>query len=222
MPGTENAGDAASRFMGRVWNKVWKGNADYVIDLHSQSRGTAYPVFVWVDPRNEKARMMAETLTPDVIKYDLGEKGTAETEFIKQNIPAITFEIGRPNVWQADLIDRSVAALYRFLLKIDMLKEQPMITPTLPLVIPFLGNESTTLRATVGGFTELYVALLDEVKTGQILARQMNAFGDVIAEYKAPHDGKVLSIGDEPVREPGSTIVRLIRWNPSESCRLGC
>ena len=90
------------------------------------------------------------------------------------------------------------------------------------LVVPYLGNENTTLRVRVGGFVELYVALLDKVKEGRTLARQMNTFGEVIAEYTAPHDGKVLSIGDEPVREPGSTIVRLIRWNPSESCKLGC
>lgn len=222
MPGTENEGDVAARFVGRVWNKVWKGNADYVIDLHTQSRGTAYPVFVWVDPRNEKARMIAETLAPDIIKYDPGEKGTAETEFIKQNIPAVTFELGRPNIWQADLINRGVDGLHRVLMKLQMVSEPPVPPAPIAQVTPFLGNESTTLRAKTGGFVELYVGLLDEVQEGQLLARQMNAFGDVVADYKAPHAGKVLSIGDEPVREPGSTIVRLIRWNPSESCKLGC
>lgn len=35
MPSTENDGDAAARFVGRMWNKVWTGNADYVIDLHT-------------------------------------------------------------------------------------------------------------------------------------------------------------------------------------------
>jgi uncharacterized protein len=47
-------------------------------------------------------------------------------------------------------------------------------------------------------------------------------FGDTAAEYQTPHDGKVLSIGDDPVREPGQTIVRIIRWNTQESCKQGC
>ena len=46
MPGDEDKGDAASRFVGRVWRRLWLGNIDRVVDLHSQSRGTAYPTFV--------------------------------------------------------------------------------------------------------------------------------------------------------------------------------
>jgi uncharacterized protein len=108
MPGDETKGDATSRFAGRVWQKLWMGNVDYVIDLHSQSRGTAYPTFVYADPRNDKVRMIADLIAPDVIKYDAGEKGSVETEFVRANIPAVTFEIGRAGVWQHELIDRSV------------------------------------------------------------------------------------------------------------------
>jgi predicted deacylase len=82
--------------------------------------------------------------------------------------------------------------------------------------------ENTSMRATVGGFVDFKVGLLDVVVKDPLLARQMNAFGETVAEYKAPHDGKVLSIGDEPVREPGALIVRLIRSNPSDACKLGC
>ncbi len=220
MPGTANEGDLANRFVGRVWDQLWKGNVDYVIDLHAQSRGTSYPMFVYVDPRSERARWMAETLAPDVIKYDAGEKGSAETEFVRQGIPAVTFEIGRPGIWQTDLIDRGYQGIYRVLSGLQMLT-----APTSPATSgakPFLGNQFTTLRANVGGYAELYVSLLEDVKTGQLLARQINAFGDTVAEYKAPHDGRVLSIGDDPVREPGATIVRIIQWNPLDSCKLGC
>ena len=220
MPGTADDGDLANRFLGRVWDKLWKGNVDYVIDLHSQSRGTAYPLFVYVDPRSDGARWMAETLAPDVIKYDLGEKGSAETEFVRQGIPAVTFEIGRPGIWQTDLIERGYQGVYRVIAGLNMLPSPNSATTA--TVVPYLGNQFTTLKARVGGYAELYVSLLDEVKTGQLLARQINAFGDTVAEYVAPFDGKVLSIGDDPVREPGATIVRIIRWSPLESCKQGC
>ncbi len=220
MPGTADEGDLASRFVGRVWDKLWKGNVDYVIDLHAQSRGTAYPMFVYVDPRSDGARWIAETLAPDVIKYDLGEKGSAETEFVRQGIPAVTYEIGRPGIWQTDLIERGYQGVYRVLAGLQMLPV-PNNAAT-AITNPFLGNQFTTLRARVGGYAELYVSLLDDVKAGQLLARQINAFGDLVADYVAPHDGRVVSIGDDPVREPGATIVRIIRWNPQESCKQGC
>lgn len=221
MPGDEAKGDANSRFAGRVWQKLWMGNVDYVIDLHSQSRGTAYPTFVYADPRNEKVRMLAEMIAPDIIKYDAGEKGSVETEFVRANIPAVTYEIGRAGVWQQDLIDRSVLSVHRVMDTLKMVAAPPGLDAR-PMTKPFLGNENTSLRATMGGFVEFKVGLLDMVQKDQLLARQMNAFGETVAEYKAPHDGKVLSVGDEPVREPGALIVRLIRWNPSEACKLGC
>ncbi len=161
MPGTANEGDLASRFVGRIWDQLWKGNVDYMIDLHAQSRGTAYPLFVYVDPRSEGARWMAETLAPDVIKYDPGEKGSAETEFVRQGIPAVTFEIGRPGIWQTDLIERGYQGVYRVLAGLQMLTAPT--SPATSSVKPFLGNQFTTLRATVGGYVELYVSLLDDI-----------------------------------------------------------
>lgn len=221
MPGDESKGDATNRFAGRIWQKLWMGNVDYVIDLHAQTRGTAYPTFVYADPRNEKVKLLAEMLTPDIIKYDAGEKGSVETEFVRANIPAVTFEIGRAGVWQQDLIDRSIFGIHRVMSALKM-ADEPAASTLQPLPKSFLGNENTSLRATVGGFVEYKVGLLDVVVKDQLLARQMNAFGETVAEYKAPHDGKVLSVGDEPVREPGALIVRLIRWNPSDECKLGC
>ncbi len=221
MPGDEAKGDATKRFAGRVWQKLWMGNVDYVIDLHAQTRGTVYPTFVYADPRNEKVKMLAELLAPDIIKYDAGEKGSVETEFVRANIPAVTFEIGGAGVWQQELIDRSVLGVHTVMSALKMTAE---VSGPVRSVTPktFLGNENTSLRATVGGFVEYKVGLLDMVVKDQLLARQMNAFGNIVAEYKAPHDGKILSVGDEPVREPGALVVRLIRWNPSEECKLGC
>jgi hypothetical protein len=117
--------------------------------------------------------------------------------------------------------DGLIAGIHRVMSALKMTDE---ISAPKSQALPksFLGNENTSLRATVGGFVEYKVGLLDIVVKDQLLARQMNAFGETIAEYKAPHDGKVLSVGDEPVREPGALVVRLIRWNPSEKCKLGC
>jgi len=217
MPGDPEKGDAANRFAGRVWSKLWGGNVDYVVDMHTQSHGTAYPMYVWADPRNEKARLLAEAISPDVIKYDPGEKGTVETEFVRANIPAVTFEMGRPSIWQQDMITRGVEGVRRVMAMLEMTGPATAATNK-----PLVGNETTSLNATVGGFVEVKVAVLDKVVKGQLLAQQMNAFGVHLVDYLAPHDGTVLAIGDEPVREPGSLVVRLIHWSPAETCKQGC
>ncbi len=220
MPGDEAKGDNGARFDGRVWNRLWAGNVDLVIDLHTQSTGTAYPLYVWADPRVDGVLKIADAINPDVIKYDPGEKGTVETEFDRIKIPAVTFEIGRAKLFQEDLIDRAVGGVGRAMVAFDMLPA-PLAKPA-ELTKPFIGNETTSITASTGGFVELHVKLLDKVTKGQTLATQMNAFGAVVKEYTAPSDGLVLAIGDEPTREPGSLIVRLIHWNAADTCKQGC
>ena len=86
----------------------------------------------------------------------------------------------------------------------------------------FVGNEYATIRADVGGFTEILVGLTEEVTEGQRVAVQRNAFGEVKVEYEAPFAGRVLSIASDPMREPGATVVRIIRKSDQDSCRYGC
>ena len=220
MPGDESKGDNAAHFAGRVWNRLWDGNVDLVIDMHTQSTGTAYPLHVWADPRNKEVLRIAEAINPDIIKYDLGEKGSVETEFDRINIPAVMFEIGRPRLFQQDLIQRAVSGIGRVMVAFDML---PRTAATrIPIAKLNVENETISIRASVGGFVDVNVKLLDKVANGQALATQMNAFGDVVKDYIAPEDGLVLSIGDEPTREPNALIVRLIHWNPSEAYKQGC
>jgi predicted deacylase len=220
MPGDEAKGSNGARFDGRIWNRLWAGNVDLVIDMHTQSTGTAYPLYVWADVRLDGVQKIAEALNPDVIKYDPGEKGTVETEFDRVKIPAVTFELGRAKAWQHDLILRAVSGIGRVMVAFDMLAPPAASAATLPK--PFIGNETTSINASAGGFVELHVALLDKVTKGQPLATQMNPFGAVVKEYTAPEDGLVLAISDEPTREPGALIVRLIHWNKSDACKQGC
>ncbi len=220
MPGTEDKGDAGARYNGRIWNRLWAGNVDMMIDLHTQGTGMEYPLFVYADVRLDKVRALAEAIAPDIIKYDPGEPGSVETEFDKVKIPAITFEIGRAKTWQQDKIIRAIAGVRRVLVTFNM--TPPPATPGPAATTPIVTNELVTIKATVGGFVEPQVALLAKVTKDQLLATQRNNFGDIVAEYKAPYDAYVLSISSEPTKEPGAELIELLRWNPSDACKLGC
>jgi hypothetical protein len=50
----------------------------------------------------------------------------------------------------------------------------------------------------------------------------MNPFGDVIETYKAPVSGIINSVGTDPLREPGATIVKVNLMNTAPECKDGC
>ena len=218
-PGKEK-GDTAEIQAWRLWNRLWQGNVDMFIDMHTQSRGTAYPLFIYADYRNPRVKEIAELIPADQIKADPGEKGSVETTFIENKIPAITLEIGQPKRYQPDLIERSVIGVHNIMTHYRMI-DGPS-GPTAKDVPAYIGNDMVSIRAETGGFTEILVKLGDMVSKGQEVAVQRNAFGDVLKRYTAPQAGKVLAVGDDPLREPRALLVRLLIQNKDPRCAKGC
>lgn len=213
-------GDPADQHAYKLWNHLWADNVDMFVDLHTQSTGTAYPLYIYADYRNEAIKKMAELIPADQIKMDPGEKGSVETTFVEKGIPAITLEVGKPKSYQPELVARSVVGIKNIMIENDMINES--IGQTAKDVNTFIGNEMVSIRAKVGGFAEIFVKLGDMVEKDQKVAIQRNAFGEIIQTYNAPTAGKVLAIGDDPVREPRALLVRILFQNPDAKCNKGC
>ena len=206
FPG-KGTGSIAERFLSDIWVGAHMMNFDYVIDMHTQTRGTSYPLFVFSDFRNKTARAMAYALMPDVIKNDKGEEGTLETTMVSKKIPAVTLEIGSPKLFQHDLIDRAILGVEN-VLRLLKFYEGDVIKP---FKGPIVGKTYTNVKASRGGPVAVHVALLDMVKKGQKLATQYDPFGQVVKEYFAPHEGIVLATATDPLREDGAMIVRILQ-----------
>lgn len=207
FPGKE-IGNSAENHAYKLWNNLWSDNVDYMIDLHSQSTDTEYPLFVFVDCRNHVANEMAMLVPADQIKNDSGEKGTVETTFIEHGIPAITIELGAARVFQNDYINRGITGIkniLKYLKLYDFHISQTAVTQN-----AFFGSNITTVRATSSGYIEIIVTLNELVTEGQIVAKQYNAFGDEITKYKTQSSGIVLSIATGAMREIGSMLVRIL------------
>ncbi len=213
-PGEDGPAHAARRFAFDVWQGLAADQVDLAVDLHTQTRGAEFPIFVYADAREPLAEGMAHALGPDMIKIDQGAPGSLETAFMEAGVPAVTFEIGGPKRFDSVLIDRALLGLRALMIDRAMLDE-PM--PALPE--PYVGNEEATVRAVAGGFVEVLVGLGEPVLQGQIVARQVDLFGDPIATYTAPFEGRVLSIATDPLREPGAMLVRLLRFADPASAR---
>ncbi|MBO6506377.1 MAG: succinylglutamate desuccinylase/aspartoacylase family protein [Kordiimonadaceae bacterium] len=206
FPGRLLNGSVAERYVAQLWRNVLKDNATYAIDLHTQTRGSDYPLFVFSDFRNSMSRQIAFDLGPDVIKNDPGQSGSLETTMMEIGVPAVTFEIGGPKKWQPDLIERAVDGIENVMRGLEMLEGER----TEPPVEPIVGANSTNIFTDYGGFAYIHVKLKDPVRKGQLVATIVDAYGRKIADYVSPYDGIVLSVATDPLREPGAMLVRIL------------
>lgn len=219
MPGDASSNNPGIRYAATFWRGIVQGNADFAVDLHTQSTGTAYPLYAFADFRKKGVEDMARALGPEMIKIDSGQAGTVETTLNKAGVPALTYEVGGANVFQNDLIEAAYEGLLRLMTMKEML---PGKTQTPIPQEPIIGNDTVGVNATIAGIVVRYKELLDPVEEGEVIAATHDAFGRVIATYKAPVDGHVAAVATDPFREEGSLIIRLLSNNKSRSCKYGC
>lgn len=207
MPG-KSTGDRAERYAARLWSALLLPNADYAIDLHTQSRGTAYPMYVFA--ATEGARRLGELIAPDMIKLDPGVAGSVETEMVRSGVPAITLELGRPEMFDAAMVTRASEGLMRVMADLKMIDAAPPATVT-----PYIGDALARVTTERGGYATLHVGLGDAVTKGQTVATIADAFGTVIETLTAPVSGRVSTIATDPLRDPGDSLMRILFTAPA-------
>lgn len=205
FPGSEFGNDA-NRYLHTLWNNLLKPNAELAIDLHTQTSGAAYPLYVFADFRIEDALKMARHINPDVILDDPGESGVLETAWNNVGVPSITVEVGTGRYTDQPLIDRTVNGIINILKYHDVLPGGPEAIASC-----IEGAEIVNVRAELGGFFLPQVSILEAVQQGQLVAIQYDGFGDEVQRYTAPSSGTVISHNVEAMRAPGSLLVRMIR-----------
>ncbi|HSM84213.1 MAG TPA: succinylglutamate desuccinylase/aspartoacylase family protein [Nodosilinea sp.] len=212
-PGDEVGDNAAARHAGLLWNRLLINNVDAVLDYHTITTGSAFTLFLFADLRQPAIRQMAELFPVEQIKDDPGLTGTLETAFVAAGIPALTVEIGEGRRFEPQKIALAVEGSLN-VLKHYGLVEGPL-GRTAAEVGTVFGDSLETVRATAGGFLELLVGLRDRTSPGQPVARQRNAFGDIVAEYRASVTGEIAVVARDALCEPGTRIVQIL-YNQSD------
>lgn len=215
MPGNEG-GSAIANFAGRLWNRLIRPNADTAVDLHTQSRGTAYMMYAFAS--TPRTRRMAELVAPDIIKMDKGDKGTVENTLTDDGVPAITLELGRPEMFDDIMIARAEAGLTNLMRELKMLPGK-VAPPPASLTV---ANDIVAARARAPGWMRLLLPLGSPVKKDQPLAEVRDAFGALLETVPAPADGRINMITTDPRVAPGDTIARIVWWSPDPACQNGC
>ncbi|SFK31171.1 hypothetical protein SAMN04488518_10421 [Pseudovibrio ascidiaceicola] len=207
MPGDAKSSNAGSRYAHALWHNLYMGNADIFLDLHTQSTGTAFPLFLFADFRSADVCRLAALQPADQILEDDGIDGSVETELVRAGIPSLTVELGCANVFDPDMTQRGVQGILNTMIDYHMIAGKVNLLG----IESYVGNDDVSITADTGGFARVMVQLNQEVSKDQLVATMTNAFGDVVAKYTAPCDGRVLSVCTTPLREPGATIVQILR-----------
>lgn len=208
--GKQNSSD--EKYSTNLWNHILSKNATKVIDLHTNGKGTSFPLFAYADFRNKDIKKMAELLDADVVKLDNGEPGSVETSFVNIGIPSITFELGSSETVQPEIVNRAVQGIINNLIYWKLLPNKEIKT----LNKTFYGNNWIKIKAEKGGFIEPHIKLLNKVSKGDLLFTQYDSFGKKIKEYFSPISGIVVSIKNYPYSTPGDSLGRIIEYNPND------
>jgi predicted deacylase len=220
MPGSIGAGSGpAERYAHRLWHQLMRPNADTAVDLHTQSRGTAYSFFVFAE--TARAQEIGRLFAPDVLRLDPGQRGTVENEMNVAGVPAITLEIGYPEIFDAAMNDRAIDGILRLMADLRMIDTRA--APPLPRPdATFVANNQLAVRVNDNGFLRLTVRLGERVTSGQTLGTLSDAFGRTIETYTAPVAGIVSTIPTNPIREAGDMVMRIGYHDPDPACVNGC
>lgn len=204
FPGNAN-GNEPQRYLDPIWRNLLKPNTDLAIDLHTQTSGSCYPLYVFADFQIKDAVNMARLINPDAILNDPGETGVLETVCNQHGIPAITVEVGQGRYTDMALVHRTVRGIFNIFSSYGLIDE--MIANVEPAIE---SARVTSIRAAQGGFVLPQVELMQHVEKDQLLAIQYDSFGEEEQRYYAPENGVVLSHNVESLRAAGALVVRLI------------
>lgn len=181
---------------------------DYLIDLHTASEGRVNSLYVRADLGQKTTAQMAYLLRPQIIVHnppsDYTLRGTAD----EAGKPAITVEICDPAKFQRDPIAKTVKGIRRILNHVGMIPSKAT-TPAISTKPPILCRKSYWVLAQRGGMMSCVPKIAERFKKGQLIATQVNIFGDTIKEYFAPEDGIVIGHCVNPIGQTGARILHL-------------
>jgi len=203
MPGKKD-GTVSQVYAWRVIEKVIK-QFDYLLDLHTASNGRVNSYYIRADMSDEVVREMSLLQNAQIIVHNPPNDGTLRGTADELEIPAITLEVGNPNLFQKGMIRDGLTGIHNLLgyLKMTDSEVEAHSSETV------LCKKSYWMYTDTGGLLTVLPSVTDLVKKGEVIARLSNLFGDLIKEYVAPEDGVVIGKSVSPVNQAGGRILHL-------------
>ena len=203
MPGKEH-GTVSQVYAWRIVNRVIK-NFDYLVDLHTASNGRVNSYYIRADMSDTTVRKMALLQNAQIIVHNPPSDGTLRGTANEMNIPAITLEVGNPNLFQKGMIRDGLTGIHNLLgyfcitdCEVEEISDETVIC-----------KRSFWIYCDTGGLLTVHPNVTEIVEKGQKIATMRNIFGDVVKEYEAPERGIVIGKSVSPVNQAGGRILHL-------------
>jgi predicted deacylase len=207
-PGNDQGLGAASRQAGLVFNRLLRPNTDLAIDFHTGTTGLDAAAFHIGDMRIPEVKTMMMLYPVPMIWDNPVYPSVLHNAFIKAGIPSFTPEIGAARRLELDMIPLFVDGTLNVLKHYGVIPGPIGRTAVDANVL--IGQNVYTVLTSKGGFIEWLVKINDNVRAAQKLAIQRNAFGEVLAEYTSPVQGRVAGLRSDATSEPGNVLLFIL------------
>jgi len=211
-PGHESAGSAAGRHAAALFNRLLKPNADYAIDFHTAATGMDMTAFILARMELPEVKAMVDLYPIEQVYDDPAYPTLLPNALIDVGIPAFTPELGASRILDPRQIDMFIEGTRNVLKHLKIIQGE--MGKTAADAKTFVAKGTGAVLTTHGGVVELLVKLDQEVAQGDLVARQRNTFGEVVAEYPSPVAGRIAARRTDATAEPGTPLVFLLFQSP--------
>ncbi len=203
MPGSPD-GTVSQVYAWRIIERIVK-QFDYLIDLHTASNGRINSYYIRADMEDETVKKMALLQNSQIIVHNPPNDGTLRGTADELGIPAITLEVGNPNLFQKGMIRDGLTGIHNFLAYFGFTEDEIEESQDETVICP----KSYWVYTDMGGFLSVHPPVMHQLAPGEVMATMRNVFGDTIKEYYAPEAGIVIGKSVSPVNQTGGRILHL-------------
>jgi predicted deacylase len=203
MPGKEH-GTVSQIYAWRIMNHVVK-HFDYLLDLHTASNGRINSYYIRADMNDEVVKKMALLQNAQIIVHNPANDGTLRGAADDLGIPAITLEVGNPNLFQKGMIRDGLTGMHNLLGYLDISDSEVEDISDETIIC----KKSYWIYCDQGGLLTVHPKVTDIVEKDQDIATLRNIFGDVLKIYRSPERGIVIGKSVSPVNQAGGRILHL-------------
>ena len=183
---------------------------DFGLDFHTSTRGRTNMFHVRADTDDDEVARLARAFGTNVTVAGEGSEGMLRREATEAGVPTITIEMGEAHRFERDLIDHALGGVRSVFAEYGIYPQETVRWPGWRTTVSGWG-EKTWLRADAGGIVEMRFDRGDYVPEGEEICRITNPFGADATVVRAPFDGVLVGVLENPVVYPGNPLCHFVK-----------
>ncbi|MCC5899244.1 MAG: succinylglutamate desuccinylase/aspartoacylase family protein [Phormidium sp. BM_Day4_Bin.17] len=206
FPGSSR-GSLASR-LASLFMKEVVSQSTHGIDLHTASDHRVNLPQIRANLQDSETHRCAIAFGTPVVIHSTTRDGSLRQAATKKGIPVLLYEAGEALRFNPQAIQLGVEGVLRVMAALGMYEHPPNATPPPPVE----AHKTQWMRSPQGGILLLEVELGQSVQKRHQLGVIVDVFGKVRAKVKAPCDGIIIGMTQNPLVNQGDAIVHLARF----------